>query len=44
MKHDMSYAKLRCKEIPLCQPLRGDWRNATNIYTDSYELFVIPNS
>ena len=36
--------KTKMQEDANGQPLRGDWRNATNIYTDSYELFDIPNS
>ena len=33
------------KKQSLCQlPIRCSWRNATNMYMVSYELFVISNS
>ena len=42
IRHHTFYARPRCKEIPLCQPLRGRWRNTTSKCMGSYKFVVIP--
>ena len=43
IRHHTFYARPRCKEIPLCQQLRGSWRNATNMCMGNYKFVVLPN-
>jgi len=42
MKHDMFYAKPRCKKTPKGQLLSGRWRTTTNLYVDGYKFAAIP--
>jgi len=41
MKHDMFYAKQRCKKTQNDQLLRGSWRNATSMCMDCCKFIVI---
>ena len=43
MKHDMFYAKQRCKKTQNDQLLRGSWRNATSMCMDCCKFIVLPN-
>ncbi len=44
MKYHTFYAKQRHNKILLYQPLRGSWRNATNLYIVFYQFVIILNS